>query len=334
MRIALDAMGSDDHPEPDVEGAVQAATEYGGTVVLVGDETQINAELAKHNITGLSFEVVHASQKITMEDSPTKVARSHSDSSMHVGMGLVESGDCDAFVSCGNTGAVLAIATLHKIRRIRGVHRPVLSTIIPFMGSPVILVDLGANVDCKPEWLTQFALMGSVYAERVLGQKNPRVALLSNGEEEGKGNALIHETIPLIAAMDLNYVGNVEPKEMAKGVADVIVADGFVGNLVAKTLEAMASTLFTAIREGVDRSLRAKIGALLMRPTFRQIYNDFDPAEIGGAPLLGINGVIIIGHGRSDARAVKNAIRQARKAVEGDIVETIRNGLKKTDSSA
>lgn len=334
MRIALDAMGSDDHPAPDVEGAIQAAKEYGGTtIVLVGDEGQIKAELARYDTSGMSLEVVHASQKITMEDSPSKVARSHTDSSMHIGMDLVEKGDCDAFVSCGNTGAILAIATLHKIRRIRGVHRPVLSTILPFMGNPVILVDLGANVDCKPEWLTQFALMGSVYAERVLGHKNPKVALLSNGEEEGKGNALIHETIPLISAMDLNYVGNVEPKEMAKGVADVIVSDGFVGNLVAKTLEAMAATLFNAIRDGVKNSWRAKIGALLLRPTIRQIYHDFDPAEIGGAPLLGVNGVIIIGHGRSDARAVKNAIRQARKAVEGDIVETIRNGLKQTNSS-
>lgn len=331
MRIVLDAMGSDNFPAPDVEGAVVAAAEYGDTIILVGDEARIKAELTKHKTTGLPIEIVHAAQLITMEDKPSEVTRSKPNSSMHVGLGLVDSGQADAFVSCGNTGAVLAIATVQKVRRIRGIHRPALASIVMFRGKAVVLIDLGANVDCRPEWLSQFALMGKIYAELGMGLQNPRVALLSNGEEEGKGYSLIHETMPLLREMNLNYVGNVEPKEVAKGAADVIVSDGFVGNIFAKTLEAMGSTLFDSIRESIKGDLRATLGAALLKPTFKKLYKAYDPAEIGGALLLGVNGMVIIGHGRSDAKAVKNAIRQARDAVKADVVQAIRTGI--TDSS-
>lgn len=327
MRIVLDAMGSDNFPTPDVAGAVLAAAEYGETIVLVGDEGRIKAELSKHATAGLPIEIVHADQIVTMEDKPSEVTRGKPNSSIHVGLGLVDAGQADAFVSCGNTGAVLSIATVQKVRRISGIHRPALASIVPFRGNPVVLIDLGANVDSRPEWLCQFALMGKIYAELGLGLANPRVALLSNGEEEGKGYSVIHETTPLLREMKLNYVGNIEPKEVAKGVADVVVSDGFVGNIFAKTLEAMGSTLFSAIRESVKGNLRATLGAALLKPTFAKIYKSYDPAEIGGALLLGVNGVVIIGHGRSDARAVKNAIRQAREAVKTEVVQTIREGI-------
>lgn len=327
MRIALDAMGTDDYPSPDVAGAVEAAKELGDTIALVGDEDLLKAELSKHKTAGLALEIVHAPQMISMEDRPAEAARTKLESSMHIGMALVESGEADGFVTCGNTGAALAVATLHKIKRIRGVHRPALTSIVPVRGKPFILVDVGANVDSKPEWLLQFAVMGSIYAERVLNRQKPRIALLSLGEEEGKGNALISEASKLLAQSDLNYVGNAEPKEMSTGRTDVLVCDGFVGNIFAKTLEAMGSNLFDAIRDEIDHSLRAKLGGFLMRPAFRRIFRQHDPFEIGGAPLLGVDGVVIIGHGRSNALAVKNAIRQAHQAVEGKIVEAIRDGL-------
>lgn len=327
MRIALDAMGTDDFPGPDVEGGVLAARELGCTVVLVGDEAHLKPELAKHDTTGLSLEIVHASEIVDMEDKPQEVIRGKPNSSMHVGMSLVESGDCAGFVTCGNTGAAHAIATLGKIRRIRGIHRPALTALVPVRGNPFILADVGANVDSRAEWLVQFALMGSIYAERVMGRKNPRVALLSNGEEETKGNSLIQETIPLLRQSGLNFVGNIEPKEMTTGVTDVMICDGFVGNIFAKTLEAMGSNIFEAIRDEVNNSLRAKIGGALMRPAFRRIYKQHDPFEIGGAPLLGVDGVVIIGHGRSNANAVKNAVRQAKMAAEGGIINAIKDGL-------
>ncbi|MCI0709295.1 MAG: phosphate acyltransferase PlsX [Chloroflexi bacterium] len=328
MRIALDAMGSDNHPVPDVEGAVLASKTYGVTVVLVGDQSTIKRELQKHDTIGLPLEIVHANQVVDMDDKPAQVTREKPESSIHVGMGLVEDGQADAFVSMGNTGAVLAIATLQKLKRIRGVHRPALSSIVPFVGKHVILADIGANVDCKAEWLHQFAQMGSIYARQALHYANPKIALLSNGEEEGKGYSLIHETIPLLLADDsLHYVGNIEPKEVVHGGADVVISDGFVGNIFVKSLEAMGMALFDGIKGEIMATQRGKLGGLLLKPTFRSVYKKFDPFEIGGAPLLGINGVVIIGHGRSNAKAIQNAIRQAKFAVEGDVVEAIKDGI-------
>lgn len=327
MRIALDAMGSDNRPVPDVEGAVAAAREYGISVVLVGDEARVKAELAKHQTTGLSLEVVHAEQEIDMADSPTREALQKEGSSMHVGLNLVESGDCNGFVSVGNTGALLSIATVKKVRRIKGVHRPTLSSIVSFKDRSIILADVGANVDCKPEWLAQFALMSNLYAKRAMGVSNPRVALLSNGEEETKGNNLIHETAALLKEMDLNFIGNVEPIGMVHAEADVLICDGFVGNVVAKTIEATGSIMLEALRDEIMRNMFRKLGGLILRQAFRDVYRQFDPFEIGGVPLLGVNGVVIIGHGRSNALAIKNAIRQAKQAVDGGIVDAIREGI-------
>src|SRR5262245_25379142 len=248
MRIVVDAMGSDACPVPDVDGAVQAARESGELIILVGDKSAVERELAKHNTAGLSLEIVHASQAVDMHDKPSQVGRTKKDSSMMVGLNMVRDGTADAFVTAGNTGAALALATLHTLRRIRGVKRPALTSLIRIQDKTIVLTDLGANADARPEWLVQFGLMASIYTECVLGQKNPRVALLSNGEEEGKGNELVKETAQLFPRSGLNFIGNVEPKEMLAGAADVIVADGFVGNIALKSMEAVGDTLFRLLR--------------------------------------------------------------------------------------
>jgi phosphate acyltransferase len=327
MRIVLDAMGSDAHPGPDVEGAVSAAREFGDTIVLVGDQPRLEAELARHDTSGLTLEVVHAEQTITMDDKPGVVGRAKPQSSMHVGMRLVKEGQGDAFVTVGNTGAALAIAVLHTLKRIPGVHRPALSAILRTHGQPVILLDLGANADCKPEWLVQFGIMGGIYAERALKAARPRIGLLSNGEEAGKGTALVQEAAELLAQTGVNFIGNVEPKEILSGGVDVAVMDGFSGNVLLKSMEAFGSLLFDLIRQEMMVDLRSKIAGLLGKPAFRRVYQQVDPFEVGGAPLLGVNGVVIIGHGRSNGLAVKNAIRQARNAVTGGIVDAIEAGL-------
>ncbi len=327
MRIVLDAMGSDARPVPDVEGAVAAAREFSDTIVLVGKPAMIEQQLRLHDTSGLSLEIAPADEEILMTDKPSTVARSKQGSSMHVGMTMVKDGQADAFVTCGNTGAALAIATLKTLHRVPGVLRPALSTILSINNKRFILVDIGANADCKPEWLQQFAVMGSIYAERALGHTSPRVALLSNGEEEGKGNQLIKDASGLLEASGLNFIGNVEPKELLGGVADVVVMDGFVGNIAIKSLEAMAELLFRLLRAELTSTLPTKIGAALTRPALKKVYHQVDPFEIGGAPLLGVNGVVIIGHGRTNALGVKNAIRQARQAVTGQIIDAIRDGI-------
>jgi glycerol-3-phosphate acyltransferase PlsX len=326
MRIVVDAMGSDAYPKPDVAGAVLAAREFGDEIILVGDETVIKETLSQHDTAGLSIEIQHASQVIEMTDKPAEASRQKKDSSMHVGMRLVKEGQADAFVSAGNTGGILAVATLHTLRRIRGVLRPALGVVFPIKERPM-LIDNGANADCKPEYLLQFGLMGSLFVERVLGIENPRVALLSNGEEEGKGNLLIKETIPLLESSGLNYIGNIEPKEFMRGEADVAVTDGFTGNLIMKTAESIASYMSDLIRDEMTKGPRTIVGGLLARPAFGRVRRQLDPNEVGGAPLLGVNGVVIIGHGRSNDFAIKQAIRQARLAVEKDIVGAIRDGL-------
>ena len=329
MRIALDAMGSDNCPIPDVEGAVLAAREFGETILIIGDEKRITPELAKHDTSDLKLEVVHASDSVTMEDKPGLVGKSKPNSSMHVGMNLVKSHEADAFVTAGNTGAAMTIATLFTLRRIDKVKRPALSSIVRVMnGHTIIMLDIGANTDSKPEWLFQFAIMGQIYAQKALGLQNPKVALLSNGEEETKGNQLIHETADLLKVSKLNFVGNIEPREMLEGNADVIVSDGFVGNIAIKTLEAMGSTMVKLIRQEIKRDPVSAVGGLLAQGAFKRVRKQVDPFEIGGAPLLGVDGVVIIGHGRSNAKAIKNAIGQARMAVKGEVIQSISKGLK------
>lgn len=329
MRIAVDAMGSDTYPVPDVAGGVLAAREWrDDTILLVGSETRIKAELAKHDTAGLRIEVVHASEVVEMEDKPSLVGKSKPNSSMHVGMNLIKAGKADAFVTAGNTGAALSIATLFTLRRIHGVKRPALTTILPLGGDNPICLDVGANADSKAEWLAQFAVMGMLYAQNASKISNPRVALLSNGEEEGKGTAIIHEAAAMIRDLPVHFVGNIEPKEIMAGSADVIVMDGFVGNIFIKSLEAATRTMANALREEIMRTTLTKVGGMLARPAFKRVQKTIDPFEVGGAPLLGVNGVVIIGHGRSNDRAIKNAVGQARKAVAGKVIESIESGLK------
>ncbi len=327
MKIVLDAMGSDEYPVPDVAGAVQAAREWGDGIILVGREELIRGELEKHDTAGLPLEIVHAPDVIEMDDEPAWAARKKKNSSMHVGMGLVRDGEAEAYVTAGNTGGVLAVATLHTLRRIRGVKRPALATIMPMPAGHFITLDMGANADCRPEYLLQFALMGVIYARAVLDRAEPRVALLSNGEEAGKGNALIKEATKLFQESDLNFIGNVEPKEAIACEADVVVHDGFTGNIFIKSIEATAKMLTDLIREEIKAAPLTALGGLLAKPAFERVGKRVDPFEVGGASLLGVNGVVIVAHGRSNARAMKNAIRQARKAVGGGVVEAIRSGL-------
>ncbi len=329
MKIVLDAMGSDNYPAPDVEGAVLAAREWGDEIILVGRESDIQQELARYDTAGLKLEIVHAPDVIEMDDKPAWAAREKKNSSMHVGMGLVRDGEADGYVTAGNTGGVLAVATLHTLRRIRGVKRPVLVAILPMPAARVVALDIGANADCRPEYLLQFALMGSIYARAVLDRANPRVALLSNGEEPGKGNTLVKETYDLLAGSDLNFIGNIEPKEAITGHADVVVSDGFTGNVFIKTIEGTAKMLTGFIRDEIKASPLTAVGGLLAKPAFGRVARQVDPFEIGGGPLLGVNGVVIIGHGRSNGRAIRNAIGQARKAVQGGVVEAIRSGVAK-----
>jgi glycerol-3-phosphate acyltransferase PlsX len=322
-------MGSDNHPAADVAGGVMAAREWGDEIIIVGQEDVIRHELAGHDTFGLKLHVVHASQVLAMDDKPAEAARAKKDSSMHVGMNLVRDGKADAFVTAGNTGGVMAVATLHTLRRIPGVKRPAVTGIFPLPAGEVVVLDVGANVDCKPEYLLQFAVMGSVYARAVLERESPRVALLSNGEEPYKGNALVKEAYALLEQSGLNFIGNLEPKEVVFSQADVVVADGFAGNVFTKTLEATAKMLTGAIRDEIKVGVVTSLGGLLAKPAFKRIAKQLDPREVGGLPLLGVNGVVIKAHGRSDARAIKNAIRQARKAVQGGVIEAIHSGLAK-----
>ncbi|GAB4334623.1 MAG: phosphate acyltransferase PlsX [Phototrophicales bacterium] len=327
MRIVVDAMGSDTFPQPDVQGAVLAA-ESGKKIILVGQEKIIKEELDKYKpAQRQNIEVVHAQDIISMSDKPSVVGKEKPNSSMHIGMNLVKDGQADAFVTAGNTGAAHAIAMLFTLKRIKGIKRPALSIIFSVYDKPVIILDVGANADAKPEWLVQFALMGSVYANLALELPTPRVALMSNGEEEGKGTQAILETRSLLQKTSLNFIGNIEPKDMHNDTADVIVTDGFTGNILIKTFEASTRYLSNIIREELKASILSTIGALFARSAFNRVRRRVDPSEIGGAPLLGVNGTVIIAHGRSDGFAIKNAINQAEIAAKAGIIEAIRNNI-------
>ena len=331
MRIVVDAMGSDSFPRPDVEGGVLAAREYGVEVILVGDEQVVRPELEKHQPGGLSITIVHAPEMLTMEDKglalALKAKRKKSKTSTAVGIDLVKNGEADAFVTMGNTGAAAATAYF-RLGTIPGVDRPALAPVFPTRRGTCVVLDIGANADCKPENLLQFALMGSLYAERVRGVKQPRVGLLSNGEEPGKGNQLVRDAYPLLAASGLNFIGNVEGKEVFGGEADVVVTDGFTGNVLLKSSEAVAKLLLETVREKIQHgSVIAKLGGALVRPALRSIRRILDPEEEGAAPLLGVNGLVFIGHGRSNTLAVKNAVRLAKQAAAAGVLSAIRDEI-------
>ncbi|MCS7287234.1 MAG: phosphate acyltransferase PlsX [Anaerolineae bacterium] len=326
MRIILDAMGGDYAPPVAVEGAVMAARELGVEVILVGREEAIRTELAKYDTRNLSLPIVHASQVIEMHEHPAVAVKSKPDSSMVVGMKMLKRGEADAFVSAGNSGGVLAAAIFH-LGRIKGIKRPALATPYPTTRGFCFLIDVGANTDCKPEYLLQFALMGHVYAERVMGIKNPRIGLLSNGEEETKGTVVVQEAHQLLKTSGLNFIGNVEGKDIPTGMADVVVSDGFTGNVVVKLSEGLAMALMGIIKEEIKKRPLAVLGSLLAKPAFKAVAKRLDYREYGGGALLGVDGVVVIAHGRSDAVAIKNAIKVAKKAVEGGILQAIKEGL-------
>ncbi len=333
-KIVVDAMGSDNYPTPDVEGALMAAREYGVEILLVGDAAKIQPVLDSAGGAGLPVRLVHAPEILTMHDKGEelvmKARHKEAQNSMAVGLDLVKSGEADAFITAGNTGAAMVTA-LFRLGRIRGVDRPGLAGPFPTATGICTVIDIGANPDCKPENLLQFGIMGSVYAERARGIPTPRIGLISNGEEAGKGSELVKEAFPLLANAKLNFVGNVEGKEIFNGGVDVAVTDGFTGNVFLKSTEAVAKLLLVKIREAIQGGgPLALAGGALIRPAMGKVRKILDPSEEGAAPLLGVNGLVFIGHGRSDALAIKSAVRVAREAVEAGVLEAIKSAIEKS----
>ena len=326
--IALDAMGSDRAPKPEIEGAIQAARQFGVRVLLVGPEPVVKAELERHRGAGyLPIEIVHASEYITMEDK-VEAIRAKRDNSMRVGLRLVREGQANGFVTAGNTGAAMATAKI-VLGAVPGVDRPALAAVFPTAPrTAAMLLDVGANVDCSPQNLEQFAVMGDVYFRAMFGRKTaPRVGLLSIGEEETKGNELTREAFRLLKQLPLNFVGNVEGRDLYNGEVDVIVADGFVGNVALKISEGVANLVRTALKESLKATITRQVGALLSRSAFTDFKKRLDHTEYGGAPLLGVKGVCIITHGSSNANAMKNAIRVAAEFAESGVNESIERSL-------
>jgi len=338
VRVALDAMGGDNAPGEVVLGAIQAARELSMGVYLVGREDAIRAELAKHDTSGLDLPIVHTDEFIEMDEHPVSAVRKKKNASMTLALQLVRDGSALGAVSAGNSGAMMA-ASLFTLKRIEGVDRPALGTVFPTRDGVSFVLDVGANTDCKPEYLQQFALMGSIYMERIFSVASPRVGLLANGEEETKGNELVIQTHQLLKAhaetLGINFIGNVEGREIPTGGADVVVCDGFVGNVVLKLSEGLAETLLGMLRTQMTSSLLNKLAAAILQPGLRKVFRRMDYAEYGGVPLLGINGSAIVSHGRSNAKAIKNALRVARQTSETDVVGAIAGGLAKlqTESS-
>jgi glycerol-3-phosphate acyltransferase PlsX len=344
--IALDAMGSDRAPKPEIEGAMLAARNYGVRVLLVGPEATIKAELDRHpSAARLPLEIVHASEVITMQDKAVQAVRAKRDSSMRVGLRLVREGRAAGFVTAGNTGAAMATAKM-VLGALHGVDRPALAAVFPTApGTAAILLDVGANVDCKPHNLEQFAVMGEIYfrsmfersmfgrsvfgADRFGAGRRPRVGLLSIGEEETKGNLLTREAFQLLKRLPLNFIGNVEGRDLFNGHVDVIVADGFVGNVALKISEGVANLVRTVLKESLKATITAQVGAMLSRSAFSDFKKRIDHTEYGGAPLLGLRGVCIITHGSSNANAIKNAVRVASEFSERNINASIEQGLAK-----
>lgn len=326
MRIILDAMGSDTHPEPELQAAVQAARLYQDEIILVGKADQLQPRLQALAGENPPVHIVNAPEVLEMTDKPAENARRKAQNSMAIGMDLLKAGDGDAFVTAGNTGGAMATGLFH-LGRIRGVKRPGLTALFPVKGGRCVVVDIGANAECKPEYLLQFAIMGSIYAEKVLGKPNPRVGLLSNGEEAGKGSLLVKDTYPLLQASGLNFIGNIEGKELFGGQADVAVTDGFTGNILLKSSEAVAKLLVDVLRTELTSTTRTKIGALLAKPAFNSLKKMMDPAEVGAAPLLGLDGLVFVGHGRSDSRALVSAIGVARQAVQANLLDALRSAI-------
>jgi len=328
ITIAVDAMGGDHAPKAEVEGAVQAARSLGIRVILVGRSQDLRRELEQYDDhRALPIEVVHADERVTMEDSAARAVRAKHDSSMRVASRLVRDGSAQGFVSAGNTGAVMVTAKIVQ-GVIRGVERPGLAGVFPTLaGNPVVVIDVGANVDCSPRMLAQFAVMGEIYSRIVLHRPRPKVGLLSIGEEEHKGNDITRGAMPLLKSLPLDFVGNVEGSDIYSGKSDVIVCDGFIGNVALKVSEGLVDMVKQMLQESLSATITRRIGYVLSRSAFRDFKKRVDYSEYGGAPLLGVRGICIICHGRSNANAIKNAIRVAAEFAKGKLNEKIASEL-------
>ena len=328
--IVLDAMGSDERPKPELAAAVLSTQTDDIDLILVGDEQTLSSGLAAQPGDKSHIRIVHAPEAIDMTDH-IQEARAKKQNTMQVGMDLVRKGEAQAFVTAGNTGMAMYFGT--KIFGLMaGVIRPCLSTTFPVKGGKAVILDVGANAECRPEFLVQFGQMGQVYARIMLNRTNPTVGLLSNGEEEGKGNDLVREAGPLMRQQVPGFIGNIEGKEFFGGKVDVAVTDGFTGNVLMKSSEALGKLLFETLKEELMRSTRTKLGALLAKPAFDSVRKLIDPSEVGAAPLLGLDGLVFVGHGRSDAKAMVSAINQARIAIELNLLESLRKAITFTNT--
>ena len=325
-------MGSDNSPHSEVEGAIQASREYGVHVILVGQEQRLGPILDAQG-HGASVELMHASEVIAMDEPPTAALRKKKDSSMRVAAQLVHHGIASGLVSAGNTGAVMAISKM-VIGVVPGVDRPALAAVLPTLTGHAVLLDVGANVACKPHHLVQFAVMGHLFSKKIVGVSNPRVGLMSVGEEESKGNDLTKEVHKALKEVQINFIGNVEGRDMYNGRADVIVCDGFTGNVALKTSEGLIEAVLKLLKDELSRNLQAKLGALLSQQSFKRLKKRLDYSEYGGAPLLGLRGVSIICHGRSSSNAIKNAIRVAKEFAENQVNATLEAELSQVGNYA
>jgi glycerol-3-phosphate acyltransferase PlsX len=326
VRIIIDAMGGDNAPKEVVKGAVIAAEEYGCSITLVGIKERIEEVLKEQGTPLDGFEIVDAAQVITNDESPTEALRKKKDSSLVVGLGLLRDGKGDAFISAGSTGAVLAGGTL-IVKRIKGIMRPAICPVIPGRKKPFLLMDAGANADCKPQYIQQFAIMGSIYAENVLKREHPQVAIVNIGSEEEKGSRFVKECYAILKDTPINFKGSIEGREIPTGDIDVVVTDGFTGNVILKMFEGTVETIFSVLKEGIMSSVKTKLGGVLLKPVFKSFKRAYDYTEHGGAVLLGLNSPVIKAHGSSNAKAIKNAVRQAISCVEGNITGIIRTSI-------
>jgi glycerol-3-phosphate acyltransferase PlsX len=331
--IALDAMGGDRAPVDPVRGAVLASREFGIDVALVGEPLALQVELERQGGEDLAIQIVSASEAIAMEEQPVQAVRQKKDASINVAMQLVKKGEAAAVVSAGNTGAVMASALLN-LGRVPGIERPALGTIAPYTQTGILVLDVGANADCKPSYLVQFAQMGAVYAQKVLGLAQPRIGLLNIGEEESKGNELTQQVFALLRESDLNFIGNVEPDRISLGVADVVVTDGFTGNMAVKATEGAAEFIFRQLKATILSKPQYRLAALVLKPALLKMRQRMDYGEYGGAPLLGVNGVVIVSHGRADDNAIKNALRGASEMASSGMLEALREAFSRARPAA
>jgi glycerol-3-phosphate acyltransferase PlsX len=330
IKIAVDSMGSDNSPFSEIEGAVQASEAYGVDVILVGKESLLTPLLKEAGGNELPIEIRNASQVITMDEAPTAALRKKKDSSIRIAADLVHEKVASGLVSAGNTGAVMAISKM-VFGAVPGVDRPALAAILPTLAGHAVLLDVGANVACKPHHLVQFAVMGHLFSKKIVGVEAPRVGLMSVGEEESKGNELTKEVHKTLKQLNLNFIGNVEGRDIYNGRADVIVCDGFTGNVALKTSEGLIEAVLKLLKDELSRNLQAKLGALLSQQSFKRLKKRLDYSEYGGAPLIGLRGVSIICHGRSSSNAIKNAIRVAKEFAENQVNTKLEAELSQLD---